>query len=224
MVRKLIMSGLAVMVAVGVATPASALGEIRVIEAVSKTTEGVVKTVEETVEDSTSELREAVKSQREAIEERKREFKAELEQKREDRKAKLEGRRLAKCQNREDNINSLIDKSITIGRERLAKIQRVEEGVKNFYDKQALSSDAYDAAVLDVDEKEAAAIAALDVIADRDFDCSEVDGEKPSDTIRSTHQAKREALDAYKASVKQLVAVVREAFVAKRQLESGAEN
>ena len=118
----------------------------------------------------------------------------------------------------------LIDKSIAVGREKLTRIQSFEQRIKDFYVNQALASEGYEAAVASVDEKEAAAIAALDVIDDRDFNCELVDGDKPSDSIRSAHEAKRMALNEYRAGIKQLMAVVRQAFVDKQQVQDGETN
>jgi len=225
MKRALIIPALTAVVVLGVAAPAYARDGTET----NDDNENTVKTVENTVEDTvttttddvTKSLAERLREQRERIEERKTELENELKQRKEDRKEKLEGRRLARCQNREDNINSLLDKSANIGKERLAKIQRFEEGVKAFYEKQQLTSAEYDAVLQTVDEKEAAAVAALDVIETEDFNCDDVDGEKPSDAIHTAHEAKRTALKEYRDSVQQLIKVVRQAFVEKVQAQEG---
>ena len=207
------------------AAPAYAVGEVResvtnvvnkaerTVESTTTQTEAIVKS---TTEEATKPLNERVKSQQEQIESRKEELKQKLDQKATERKAKLEGARLAQCQNRQDNINELIGKSVTNDRERLQRIQRFEEGIKAFYEKQELTSEAYDPAVQKVDQAEAGAIAALDIIANQEFDCLMVDGVKPSDTIKSVHESKREALKAYRDNVEELLKVVREAFAQKK--------
>jgi TolA-binding protein len=222
MIRKLLMTGLAVIVAAGVTVPAYAResqDDGNVIETVTQTVDDSVTTAEDatkSVEDSAGRVRDQIKVQRQQIEDRKKELRAQIEQNKQERTEKLEGRRLAKCQNRQANINSLIDKSVGIGRERLAKIQRFEEGIKKFYVDQSLSSASYEAAVADADLKEAAAIAAIDVIADQNFECTDVDAEKPSGVIKSNHEAKKAALNAYRDSVKELLRVVKVAFTATR--------
>lgn len=224
MKRTLIIPALTAVVVLGVAAPVYARDGTETNDdngGVVKTTENIVNTVEDTTDDAAKTLAERLKEQRERIAQRKAELENELKQKREERKEKLEGRRLARCQNREDNINSLLDKSATIGKERLARIQRIEEGVKAFYEKQQLTSSEYDAAVQAVDEKEAAAVAALDVIETEDFNCDDVDGAKPSDTIHAAHEAKRTALKEYRDSVQQLIKIVRQAFVEKVQAQEG---
>ncbi len=218
MKRKLIVPALTALVAVAVAAPAYAH---------EGTTEpnddngGVIKTVENTVARTTDDTKESLTSLRDRVEARKTELEDKLKQKQEDRKEKLEGRRLAQCQNREDAINTLLDKSAAIGKARLAKIQGIEDGVKAFYEKQQLSSTEYDAVLQTVDEKEAAAVAALEVIESEDFSCDEVDGAKPSDTIHTAHEAKRTALKEYRESVQQLIKIVRQAFVDKVQAAEG---
>jgi len=218
MKRTLIIPALTAVVVVAVAAPAYAHED---------TTEqnddngGLVKTVENTVTRTTDDTKESLTSLRDRIEARKTELEDKLKQTQEHRQENLEVSRLAQCQNREAAINSLLDKSVAIGKARLAKIQGIENGVKAFYEKQQLSSTEYDAVLQTVDEKQAAAVAALEVVENEDFSCSEVDGAKPSDTIRSAHEAKRTALNEYRASVQQLIKVVRQAFVAKVQAAEG---
>lgn len=223
MKRTIIIPGLLAMVVLGMAAPVYAHDgpDTNDDKSVVKTVENTVEDTVKTTDDAAKSLAERLKEQRERIAERKTELESELQHKKEERKEKLEGRRLAQCQNREDNINSLLDKSAAIGKERLAKIQRIEEGVKAFYEKQQLTSAEYDTVVQTVDEKEAAAVAALDVIETEDFSCDEVDGTKPSDTIHATHEAKRAALKDYRESVQQLIKVVRQAFVDKVQSAEG---
>ena len=230
MKRTLIIPALTAVVVLGVAVPAYAHEGAEtnddnggIVKTVENTVNNAEDTVTTTVDDTTKTLTERLKEQRERIEQRRAELEDELKQKKEERKEKLEGRRLARCQNREETINALLDKSVVLGKERLARIQRIEEGVKAFYEKQQLSSSDYDAVLQTVDEKEAAAVAALDVIEAEDFNCDEIDGAKPSDTIHTTHEAKRAALKEYRDSVQQLIKLVRQAFVDKVQVENGNE-
>lgn len=198
------------------------------------TTNKVVRTVETNVtrtEAGTKEVAEGaattgedkVLSQQDRIEARKAELKERMEQKAAERKEKLEGRRLAICQNRQGKINALIDKSAGIGKAKLARIQAFEAGIAKFYTDQNLTSDVYDAALAAADEKEALAIAALNAVAEQQFDCTAIDGAKPSDTIKSVHETKRLALKEYRTSVQELLKVVREAFTQKAEAQNETE-
>jgi hypothetical protein len=227
MKRKLIIPAFTALLALAMAAPAYAHdgGTIPSGDETTSTVKTVtdsVSKVEDTVKSTTEDTTKSLETQRERIEARTLELQNELKQKKEDRKEKLEGRRLERCQNREATINSLLDKSVTLGRERLTRIQNIEAGVKAFYEKQQLSSTEYDASLQAADEKQAAAVAALNVIDTENFSCDQVDGAKPSDTIHTTNEAKRTALKEYRESVQHLIKVVRQAFVAKQQAAGGS--
>lgn len=226
MLNKLIIATLAITAVLGIGQVAYATdqdgapGRTGVLNQVERKVESTVQTVESNEPTGTvTRVREEVSSQRQQIEDRKLELKQRLDAKAAERKERLEGRRLAQCQNRQDDINALLDRSVSNGRERLAKIQRFEEGVKAFYDKQELKSGDYEAAVAAVDDKEAAAIAALDTIAAEEFLCDEVDPAKPAETIRTTQDIKQTALKEYRQSVVDLIKVVRTALEAKQTQE-----
>ncbi|HRJ06340.1 MAG TPA: hypothetical protein PK096_04105 [Candidatus Saccharibacteria bacterium] len=221
--RSIVLGGLSSLLVLGVATPAFALDlrsdYLPLTSDVEAIVDGATKTLARTVTETTETLKEEQEdfsTQKERIEARRAELKAELENRRETIKQRLEGRRLAVCENREERINALIDKGVETSKKRLAAIQRVEEGVKKFYANQELSHEGYDSAVANVEAKEADAIAAIDTVADVNFDCSSVDEEKPAHTVRDLHKQRRDALKAYRQSVKELIAVVREAFTLKK--------
>lgn len=186
----------------------------KTVESTVDTTRGVTKTV---VEETTSTLQSKAATQKERIEARKAELKAEKAKRVEEKKEKLEGRRLARCQNRQEKINDLIDKSASVGQAKLARIQSFEAAIKQFYVDQSLTSESYEAAVASVDAKEAEAIAALETLDAQDYDCADADGANPSGEIRAVHDAKRESLKQYRDSVQELLRVVREAFATKKE-------
>ncbi len=158
--------------------------------------------------------------QKTEIENKQRVFKEQS--KTDEHRNKLEGRRLAQCQNRQNKINSLMNKASGIGHERLARIQQLEEAIKNFYIKQKLASDSYESAVAAADQKEASAVAALDELANQKFDCAKVDGDNPAKSLKDAQQVKRQALNEYRESVKQLLAIVKDALRSKKSTMNGA--
>lgn len=222
MKQMLIIPALTAIVVLGMAAPAYARGGDSTSSTdnhgdLAETAQTVDNNVSSDTESAASDSASHAKTLSERIEARTTELENELNEKKEAHKEKLAGRRLEQCQNRQANINSLLNKSVTIGRDRLARIQSIEDGVKAFYVNQHLSSAQYDATLQAVDEKQAAATAALNVIDAQPFDCSQVDGAKPSDTIKTTFALKRNALKDYRDSVQELIRVVRQAFVAKVQ-------
>lgn len=150
--------------------------------------------------------------QAERIKERRAELEAKLAERKAERKERLEGRRLAMCENREERINQLLDRSVDNGKRHLTVIQKIEEGIKKFYDDKSLNASGYDAAVAATDEKEADAIASLDVLADVQFDCANVDGQKPGATLASVVHQRHDALKAYRTAVKDLLLVVKKSL------------
>jgi hypothetical protein len=185
--------------------------------------ESTTNEVRTTVEETESTVTDTLKSQKERIESRKSELREKLEAKAAERKERLEGRRLAQCQNRQTNINELMDKSANAGRDKLVRIQGFEQAIKDFYAKQELSSESYDAAVATVDAREAEAIAALDTMDSWQYDCEAIDGKRPTQDIQLNRQAKREGLKAYRDSVQELLKIVREAFTQKQQEAGDAQ-
>lgn len=150
--------------------------------------------------------------QAERIKERRAAIEAKLAERRAEHKERLEGRRLATCENREQRINQLLDRSAENGKRHLQVIQRIEEGIKKFYRDKALSADGYDAALAAADEREADAVAALDVLSDVDFDCANADGQKPAAVIASAVHQRHDALKAYRTTVKDLLLVVKKSL------------
>jgi hypothetical protein len=142
-------------------------------------------------------------------------LKAEIKQQKESRKAKLEGRRLARCENRQDLINTLLDKSVAVGRARLTRIGNIASAVEKFYTDQKLSSADYGSALSAVAEKQASAQAAIDVMDDEQFNCENVDGDKPAGTLRTLRLERRAALQEYRDAVKRLIDVVGQALSSK---------
>ncbi len=146
------------------------------------------------------------------IQERRQKLEAQLQERRAEVKQRLEGRRLAVCENRETRINELLERSVENARRQLGVIQRLEEGIKKFYDDKQLTADGFDAAVANVDSKEADAAAAIDVMAGTTFDCTQADGNKPAGTITSLLQARHEGLSDYRRAVVDLLLVVKKAL------------
>lgn len=155
--------------------------------------------------------------QRELVDKRREAMKEAFEKRKDEVKERLKGKRLEKCQAREDRINRLIDKGVNFSEGRIEKVQKVEQAVRDFYAKQELESDKFDAAAANVDVKEAEAIAAIETTSDVSFSCEEIDSSTPNQSIRDVHHQRHEALKAYRQSVKELIAIVREALAAKRE-------
>lgn len=231
MTRKMIITGMLSMMLLGVAPALAVSAESTESGSLlDKTREGVRTNVESaknevrtTVEETRDRTEDTLKLQKDQIETRKAELRDKLEAKANERKERLEGRRLAQCQNRQANINQLMDKSAGLGRDKLARIQGFEQAIKDFYVKQQLSIGTYDRVVANVDAKEAEAIAAIDTLDAWNYDCAAIDAKRPTQDIQMNREAKRTGLKAYRDSVQELLKVVREAFTLKQQEAGDAQ-
>lgn len=235
--NKFLIGALATVVVAGVATPVLAYegqndlpssarqhvdeGKSRIQKTMNDTRENVEQARNE-LKDARVQAAETVKSQKEQIETRRAELKQRLETARSERKAELSDKRLELCQQRQDKINQLIAASAKFGRERLTHIQNVEARVKEFYSRKNLASTEYDAALSVVDEKEALATAAVEVVESQTFECTKVDGSKPSGEIKSLHETKHQALNDYRDSLKQLIQIVKAAAQAVKADDGSA--
>ena len=122
---------------------------------------------------------------------------------------KLEAKRLAICEKREARINAIITKGAEQSRKQLAVFQKIEEKVKQFYIDKNLSTEGYDLAVVNADDKEAAAVAAIEASLETKFDCDTTDGAKPGEAIKELVKTRHDALKAYRTAIKDLILVVK---------------
>jgi hypothetical protein len=190
---------------------------------VKSTVEGTTKLVRNTVDDGTDKLSERMVSQKDQVEHRRAELQEKLEMKAQNRREMLEGKRLAKCESKQAEINRLLDASTQAGNRHLENLQRLEEKVSAFASKKSIASEAYTPALSVANEKEAATIAALDVMENQQFDCSSVDGSNPAGGVKEIRDAKHNSLKEYRDSIIELIRVVKQEFVAQLQAEEARE-
>lgn len=162
------------------------------------------------------EFKHHFKSQKEQIAERKREIKDRIASIRTKQSSKLSDKRLQKCQVRQEKINTYIRTSSDLSRDKLTKVQSVEETIRQFYQKQSVKSTEYDAASLLVDEKEASAIAAIEMVESTKFNCNKVGSKNPSEEIKLLHAARTAALAEYRDNLKQLIKIIKNTLNTKQ--------
>lgn len=147
--------------------------------------------------------------QKQKVTERKAEIKQRVETKRAEATAKLADKRLAACEKHQDKVNSIFAKATNRNAMHLAVFQKIEERVKAFYVNKNLSVDGYEAAVTNADEKEAAAVAAIEASSEITFNCTSADATKPGAAIKEAMQARHSALKQYRTAVKDLILIVK---------------
>lgn len=168
--------------------------------------------------------RDAMTAEQQAlVEERKTAIKTRLETMKTERQEKLDTRRLAACEKRQEKINNIFTKATEQNKKHLAVFQKIEEKVKQFYVDKNLSAEGYDAAVTLADEREAAAVAAIETSVESTFDCTTADGAKPGGAIKEAAKTRREAIKEYRTAVKDLILVVKKHHGQQRNTDTSTE-
>ena len=181
----------------------------RVVEA----TAGTEQSTDDTNDDSTEPTKQE-------IEQHKTELKDRFEARKKDVTKNLETTRLDACNKREAKINQILSQGTDQSRKHLAVFQKIEERVEAFYTDKKLSADGYDAAVATANEKEGAAIAAIEASTELTFDCDTTDGAKPGEAVKELMKERHDALKAYRTAIKDLILVVKKAQSTNQTTES----
>jgi hypothetical protein len=150
-------------------------------------------------------------TQKQKVEEHREVIKEKLETVKTERTEKLAAPKLERCEKRQTNINKIFSNATERNKKQLAVFQKIEDKVKAFYVSKKITVDGYDAAVANADEKEAAAVAAIEASEGVTFDCANADAAKPGAVIKEAMKSRHEALKAYRNAVKDLIKVVRQA-------------
>lgn len=152
----------------------------------------------------TTELRAKANEAREAAQVRVEERKKEVAE-------KLQGKRLEACERHEVNINRILDKSAKQSEKKLEVARKIEDRVKDFYEAKKLNLANYDALTVVVDEKEDAAVAAIEAVEATEYDCT-AEGEKKEigALISSSMKSQNAAVREYRVAVKDLLREVKQ--------------
>lgn len=124
---------------------------------------------------------------------------------------RLETKRLEVCEKRQTKINEIVSRGATQNTKQLAVFQKIEARVIQFATDKNITSDEITAAIAAADEKEAAAIAAIDAAKATTFDCSTTDGANPGSAIKQAMTTRHAALKEYRTSIKDLIVAVKQA-------------
>lgn len=148
-------------------------------------------------------------TQKQKVTEKKTEIKERLETAKTERSEKLVAKKLELCEKRQERVNTLFTKATERNKKQLAVFQRIEDKVKAFYVSKNITAEGYEEAVANADEKESAAVAAIEVSAETEFDCATTDAAKPSAAIKEAMQARHTALKDYRTAIKDLILVIK---------------
>jgi TolA-binding protein len=177
------------------------------------------KTLAETRTKTAEELQKQAEQKREEIQQKTDQLRERVKTQREAAKTKLEGQRKDKCEQRQSNINKIAGKSTTQSKKHLGTFQKIEERVKQFVTDKNLTVENYDTLVANVDAKEAAAIAAVDVAAETSFDCDTTDATNPGSVVKTLMQSQHSALKDYRTAIKDLIVAVKQSATKEQSNE-----
>lgn len=124
---------------------------------------------------------------------------------------KLATKRLEVCEKRQAKINDIARRGATQNTKQLAVFQKIEAKVMQFATNKNITGEAIDAALAVANEKEAAAVAAIEVSQSTTFDCATTDGANPGSAIKQAMTSRHSALKEYRTAVKNLIVAVKQA-------------
>lgn len=164
--------------------------------------------------DTKSETENETETHTESETEKSRSLDGSTATKREDRKEvareKLDDAKKKTCAEREANINAAMDRIVERSQKHIDRITAVSDKAKAFYIEKRNVLSNYDQLVANVEQKRAAAQAAVDALSTTaTFSC---DSDGPKSDIQNFHNdraGKIEAVGAYRTAVKELIAGIK---------------
>ena len=187
-------------------TETSSSGELT--EAQKKALEAAREAAKQREEKAREAAKQKQETEREAAKQR-------LEAKKEEVKAKLTASRLEKCEEREERINNIITKASTQAEKQLGVFQSIKDKIVTFYTEKQLSAPDYESLLAAVDEKEAAALAAVGSTEAISLDCGAEGQQRELGTVlRTSVQSLHGALKEYRTAIKDLLKSVKQAYEA----------
>lgn len=189
---------------------------------------------EDSTDDSvttTNDRRNDVADQKKAeIAKRRAEAQAAVAEKREEVKTRLESKQLEKCQQREKNVQKIMNRINELGDKQLGVFEKISTRTQDFYAAKGYTLANYTDLVGAVDSAQLAAeaqVAATNSFG-TDFDCA---GENPLGTanaFKASLGTQKAAMKTYKTAIKDLIVGVKSAATADTTttdvVEEGATN
>jgi hypothetical protein len=124
---------------------------------------------------------------------------------------KLTTNRLEVCEKRQAKINEITRHGAAQNTRQLAVFQKIEEKVMQFATAKNITGTGVDAALAAANEKEAAALAAIEASQSTTFTCATTDAANPGGAIQQAITTRHAALKEYRTAVKNLIATVKQA-------------
>lgn len=159
------------------------------------------------------------------MEQRRAEAKAKLEARIAGVEEKLDQKRQELCEKRETRINAVVDKRVVQLQKHLDKFNMIRDRFVQFVENKEL--DVTGAADLEsvMNDKQAAAQAAIDAVSSYQFSCDSVDKSNPGGIAKISVEAAKTALKDYRTAIKDYAKAARDAAkVAEGTTETETDN
>lgn len=125
-------------------------------------------------------------------------------------RTKLSDRRKSLCDYHESRVKSIVRKSAEQSAKHLGIFQSYEERVKAFYVNKKLSASNYDTLLAVVEQKEVAAVEAVEAVRATVFECDhEGENKEIASFVLSTIKAQHTALKEYRTALKDWMVAVK---------------
>lgn len=178
-----------------------------------KTTESTVEPTEKQEEGSKAEMESEVRSKREEIQQKISEKRAAITD-------KLADKKLRSCEKRQATINRILDTRIGAAQKHFDRFQAIQNKLVDFVSKRQLQVNNAAALALIMNDKQAAAQAAIEAAAQTDFTCNQADANAPGKIVTDQVSAQKQALKEYRAAIKDYAAAVKLSVQATHESET----
>lgn len=160
---------------------------------------------------NTEKAREQAKQQAEAAAEQAKQAAEAAREKVAEAKDELKGDRLKVCEARRSAIQTIMKNAAVRGQDHINLFSSIAEKVEAFYVSKGKTLATYDQLVADVNAKKAAAQSAVDVVknAQTQFDCNGTNPKGTIDVFKADIKAQETAMEAFRTSVRNLIAGVK---------------
>lgn len=143
------------------------------------------------------------------VAERRAQLTERLNQLKTERQARLSERKLQACQAKTEKINAIIQQRGKQAEKHLETFKSIATRVQEFVQTKQRTVENYDTLVAAIEEKEAAAQAAIEVNNATVFDCTTADASSPAKVPRTTITEVRDTLKEYRTAIKNLIVQVK---------------
>lgn len=160
---------------------------------------------------NTEKAREQAKQAAEAAAEQAKQAAEAAREKVAEAKDELKGDRLKACEARRSAIQTIMENAAARGQEHINLFTSIADKVEAFYVSKGKTLSTYDQLVADVNAKKAAAQSAVDTVknAQTQFDCNGTNPKGVIDVFKADIKAQESAMEAFRTSVRNLIAGVK---------------